>query len=248
MNCYVRITYLYNLQVKAMHDISVTHLKTVDSTNTYAKSNISLLTLPALVTAETQTAGRGRQGKSFFSPNGTGLYMTLVFEAPNDCSLLTPAAAVAVCDALKNFGLNPKIKWVNDIFINGYKVCGILTECFTNDNKTYIALGIGINLTTTNFPDELTMAGSAEIMCDKTDLALEISNTILDYVKIPDTEKILKEYEKRLLVLGKEITYFKNNIEYSATVKGINSVCNLIVEKKDGTEDILSSGEISIKI
>ncbi len=231
-----------------MHNITVIQLETVDSTNTYAKSNISSFTLPALIVAEKQTAGRGRQGKSFFSPEGTGLYMTLVFEAPSDCSLLTPAAAVAVCDSLEKLGAKPAIKWVNDVFINKHKVCGILTECFTADKKTYIALGIGINLTTTEFPDDLDIAGSVDIECSKTELAAEISHKILRYTENPDKQTILDGYQKKLFIIGKEITYSKNNIEHSATVKGINSACNLKVIKSDGTEDILSSGEISIKI
>ena len=116
-----------------MADISVTRLKTVNSTNTFAKENIRSLVLPALIIAEKQTAGRGRQGKSFFSPEGTGLYMTLVFDAPQDCSLLTPAAAVAVCNSLEKPGISPKIKWVNDVFAQGHKVCGILTEFIVSD-------------------------------------------------------------------------------------------------------------------
>ena len=231
-----------------MPDIAVTHLKTVASTNTFAKENIFKLNLPALIIADKQTAGRGRQGKSFFSPEGTGLYMTLVFSLPQNCSLLTPAAAVAVCNSLEKLGLQPKIKWVNDIFIDGLKACGILTECFLNSGKPYIALGIGINLTTTDFPDDLNNAGSLNIVCDKTELALEISDTILDYTQNHNDETILKNYKERLFVIGEKITYIKDNIEYSATAKNINAQCNLIVERSDGFEDILSSGEISIKL
>lgn len=231
-----------------MADISVTRLKTVNSTNTFAKENIRSLVLPALIIAEKQTAGRGRQGKSFFSPEGTGLYMTLVFDAPQDCSLLTPAAAVAVCDSLEKFGISPKIKWVNDVFAQGHKVCGILTEFFVSDSKPYIILGIGINLTTTEFPDDLKIAGSVDLDCDKTALALEISQTILGYTENKNDAFILEEYRKRLFVIGKEIVYFKNNIEYRATVKDINCQCNLIVERSDGVTDILSSGEISIRL
>lgn len=231
-----------------MPDIAVTQLKTVASTNTFAKENIVNFDLPALIIAEKQTAGRGRQGKSFFSPEGTGLYMTLVFHSPQNCDLLTPAAAVAVCNTLEAYGIQPKIKWVNDVFIDGLKACGILTECFLSGGKSYIALGIGINLTTSEFPDDLQIAGSVNIVCDKTKLALEISNTILEYVQNQNDGFILEEYQKRLFVIGKKITYSKDNIEYSATVKDINEHCNLIVERTDGFEDILSSGEISIKL
>lgn len=174
--------------------------------------------------------------------------MTLVFPSPQKCELLTPAAAVAVCEALETLGVQPKIKWVNDIFIDEHKACGILTECFLFDGKAYIALGVGINLTTSVFPDDLQIAGSININCDKTNLARDISEKILEYVEKTNDDYILTEYRKRLFVIGKSIMYIKNNIEYSATVKDINEHCNLIVETSDGNNDILSSGEISIKI
>jgi len=231
-----------------MAEIHSLFFDTIPSTNTYAKENIGTLILPALIIANGQTAGRGRQGKSFFSPCDTGLYMTLVFEAPKSCSLLTPAAAVNVCTVLQNYGVDPKIKWVNDIFVDGHKICGILTECFSFEGKNYIALGIGINLTTAEFPDDLQIAGSAGIECDRQKLAFEISENILEYVYNPDDEHIINEYRKFLFILKKQITYSKNNISYSATVIDINEQCNLIVERVDGSADTLSSGEISIKI
>lgn len=231
-----------------MRDLDLILLESVPSTNTYAKEHIDSLTFPSLIIAKGQTAGRGRQGKSFFSPENSGLYMTLVFPAPQKCDLLTPAAAVAVCNSLEKHGVIPKIKWVNDIFVNDLKTCGILTECFTNQNNSFIALGIGINLTTSKFPDNLKIAGSAGIECDKIALAREISESILDYSENLNDKYILREYRKRLFVIGKQIFYSKNNQKYSAYVKDINEQCNLIVERTDGYTDTLSSGEISIKL
>ncbi len=232
-----------------MPDINKIFLQSIPSTNTYAKENAFDLPMPSLIIADEQTAGRGRQGKKFFSPKDSGLYMTLVFPAPHNCELLTPAAAVAVCKALEKLGAKPEIKWVNDIFIDGLKVCGILTECFNSKENTYIALGVGINLTTANFPDELFyIAGSVNTDCSKTVLAEEITNSILEYVYNQDNTDILCEYEKRLFIIGKKISYQKNNKVFSAEVKGINKNCNLIVIKDDGQIEILSSGEISIKL
>lgn len=227
-----------------MHEI---FFDTVDSTNTYAKNNIASLIMPCLIIANEQTAGRGRRGNSFFSPKNTGLYMTLVFPAPENCELLTPAAAVAVCRSLKKLGANPQIKWVNDVFANGRKVCGILTEHFSCAQSSYIALGIGINLTTDAFPENLSCAGSLNLECDKAMLAREIAQSILNYAENPNNEAVINEYRHLLFIIDRKITYTKNNIEYSATVAGINAQCNLIVTRPDGTEDILSSGEISIK-
>ncbi len=223
-------------------------LDSIPSTNTYAKENINQLALPALIIANEQTAGRGRRGNSFFSPKDTGLYMTVVFSAPDDCTLLTPSAAVATCGALKNLDVDAKIKWVNDIFVGGRKVCGILAERFLNNGKAYIALGIGINITTEVFPKELTVAGSINISCNKTELANSIAKTILDYSENPCNSLIIEEYRKNLFIIGKDIAYVKNNVEYTAKAVDINEQCNLIVINADGTQNILSSGEISIKI
>ena len=238
------MNYIY-IGAKKMKPVNLVFLSTVDSTNTYAKQNIDALTLPSLVVADRQTAGRGRHGKSFYSPDKTGLYMTLVYEAPDECELITPAAAVAVCSALEDFGIKPQIKWVNDVYIGGLKVCGILTECFLHNGKRYIALGVGINLTTKDFPSDIPNPGSVNIDCNKSELALAVSEKFLS---LTDSKSIVSEYEKRLFVIGKEVTYIKNGTEFTATVKGINSLCNLTVCRSDGTEEILSSGEISIKM
>lgn len=231
-----------------MSKINEFYFESLPSTNTYAKENISALPMPSLIIAEGQTAGRGRRGNSFYSPSKTGLYMTVVFSAPKDCSLLTPVAAIAVCKALEKLGIEPKIKWVNDIFVDGRKVCGILTEIFSSNQKNYIALGIGINLTTEFFPDELINAGSIKLNCNKSKLAREITQYILDYCRNPHNTEVLSEYQSRLFIIGSDITYTKNNVKFSARVLGINGNCNLIVMNADGSEETLSSGEISIRI
>lgn len=220
------------------------HFDTVDSTSNYAKANADKLSLPALVTADEQTNGRGRHGNSFFSPKDTGLYMTLLIPAPQDCSLITPAAAVAVCQELEMLGVTPKIKWVNDIFCNNKKVCGILTELYSKNDKTYVSVGIGINLTTPDFPSEIPMAGSLDLCCNKSELAERIAKRLLTIICSDD---IISEYRKRMFIIGKTISYKKNNVSYTATAVDINESCNLIVMLSDGTKDILSSGEISIK-
>lgn len=219
----------------------------IDSTSTYARLNADKLPLPTLITAESQSAGRGRRGNSFYSPDGTGLYMTLLFEADKALPLITPAAALAVCKSLKEiFGIDAKIKWVNDVFLNGKKICGILSECFTSNGKTLIAVGIGINLTTADFPDNLPNAGSVGQSCDKAMLAQRISGYILGYTENPDDEAVASEYEKLLFIIGKQISFTENGVNYTATVNGINSQCNLNVTLADGSAKTLSSGEISI--
>lgn len=227
--------------------MNILEFDTLPSTSTYARENADKLTLPSLIIANSQTAGRGRRGNSFFSPKKTGLYMTLLFEANGSIPLITPAAAVAVCNVLeRKHSISADIKWVNDIFLGGKKVCGILSECFSVGGKTLIAVGIGINLSTEKFPDNLPQAGSLGINCGKTELARDISEFILRYTEKTDEEFILSEYEKRLFIIGKTIAFHENNRQYSAVVKGINKQCNLIVELPDKSVKILSSGEISI--
>lgn len=219
----------------------------IDSTSTYARLNAQSLPLPSLIIAESQSAGRGRRGNSFYSPDGTGLYMTLLFEAINDIPLITPAAALAVCRALNEFfGIEAKIKWVNDVFYSGKKICGILSECFSVNGKRLIGVGVGINLTTTDFPDSLPNAGSIGQSCDKAALAETICRYILDYAENPDDKAVAEEYEKQLFIIGRQVSFSENGTVYSAVVKGINSQCNLIVELKDKSLKTLSSGEISI--
>lgn len=230
-------------------DFHVIHFESVDSTSSYARRNAVLLPLPCIITASHQTNGRGRQGKSFFSPRDTGLYMTLLLKANPDADLITPAAAVAVCKAIEAAShIKPSIKWVNDIYVEGKKVCGILSECFCVENTAYLAVGIGINLTTEDFPPELTQAASLGIECPKNELAISIAKGITDYIDLPDNEYVLQEYKKRLFVLGKKVYYEKNGVSFNATVEGINDFCNLIVRNDDGSSEILSSGEISIKL
>lgn len=232
-----------------MHSPRIFRFESLESTSTYAKENAAGLPIPSIICANTQTAGRGRQGKTFFSPHGTGLYFTLLFETKDEADMITLAAANSVCRAIEKLtDKKPAIKWVNDIFLNGKKICGILSECFYLNGRRLIALGIGINLTTEEFPADLPQAGSLDFDGNKEKLMLEIAETMLDYAENPDNKSVRNEYESRLFILSKKITYIKGNIEYSATVEGINDFCHLLVKRSDGTNDILSSGEISIKI
>lgn len=171
--------------------------------------------------------------------------MTLVMESPENCDLLTPAAAVSVCKILEKHGIEAKIKWVNDIFVNHQKVCGILSERYTANDKTVVAIGIGINLTTEKFPDDLKTAGSINLECNKVNLAEEISDALISQLNKSDT---VEEYRKRLFILGKTIEYVRNDIKFIAEAVDINELCNLIVKNPNGSLETLSSGEISIKI
>ena len=145
-----------------------------DSTNKRAREYCERADIapdaPALFVARGQTEGRGRQGRSFFSPEDTGLYMTLLFEAPENkdsFTRVTALCAVAVAQGIKKvFGTDSRIKWVNDLYIDGRKIAGILAESFPKGEKRYIAVGVGVNISTADFPAELEgLAGSLTEDC-----------------------------------------------------------------------------------
>ena len=222
------------------------HLNVTKSTNDYAKLCAGKTKMPILVTADTQTEGRGRRGKSFYSPDKTGLYMSVMIDEPADFNLITPAAALAVCEVIeKRFAVQPQIKWVNDIYLEGKKICGILCERVTAENKNYIVIGIGINLTTEDFPADIPNGGSIGKDYDKQILSEMIFHKLLHYFTLKN-KTILRRYKNKCFVIGKNITYIKDNEIKNGKAVDINDECNLIVEL-NGKRDTLSSGEISIK-
>ena len=133
---------------------------TLPSTNTYLKDHHEELDSGSVILTSHQTAGRGRAGRSFHSPAGDGLYFSFLYKGSiPDPAWVTLAAGVAVARVLETRGLAPAIKWVNDIFINHLKVCGILTEGeleLESGQMKYLVLGIGLNVNNAEFPPELT--------------------------------------------------------------------------------------------
>ena len=252
-----------NLNEAAIHSFlktpntpqSITVLETVDSTNAYLKSRITETTpTGTTVIANCQTNGRGRLGKSFFSPSDTGIYMSIALKADAvaDISLITIAACVAVCAALESVAdVRPQIKWVNDIFVNKKKVCGILAEAVT-DPKSHIinavVVGIGINITTQNFPDNISntagAVGSGKISRNR--IAAEVIDNLLRLCSDITDGRIIDEYRSRLMLIGKKICYTVQGAACRGTVLGINEHGNLIVQLADGSTDVLKSGEISL--
>lgn len=224
-----------------------------DSTNLrvkeYARSGGEL---PVLIVASGQTAGRGRLGRSFYSPEGTGVYFSLGFiaEAPESVAALTGAAAVAVSRAIAAAtGLDPKIKWVNDIYLNGGKVCGILAESVPRPEGLLVIVGIGVNLTTEVFPEgfsnpaaSLGVDGIAEELVGRTVAEL-------DGLMQLGTAAFIDEYRARSFVPGHFVTLLSPGADpVSAHALAISDDCGLIVRLEDGTETTLRTGEVSVKI
>ena len=187
----------------------------VTSTNEVAKA-AELADVPLVIIADRQTAGKGRLGRRFESPAGTGEYMSVVFRPDFDISkslFVTMAAAVGTCRAIENVtGKHPGIKWVNDLYIGRKKICGILTEA-QSDLETgtidRLITGIGVNCYPGSFPKEVEdVAGS--LADDPSEFAREILaaamiNEILPLITKPDISSFLDEYRERCFILGKEI-------------------------------------------
>lgn len=213
--------------------------------------------------AEAQTAGRGRQGRSFFSPSGSGLYMSLMLRpdlAPSQAPLLTSCAAVAVCEAMESLAdVRPGIKWVNDIFLKGRKICGILTESGIDPHTgrlSYVVVGIGINLRPPegDFPEEIrSVAGAAFGETDIPDLRNRLAALVLDRLTDaavhPDADEIFEKYRDRSLVPGKPILILSPGLEpVPARALSLERDYALRVRLPDGAEQLLRSGEISIRL
>lgn len=232
-------------------------LDSVDSTNNEAKRRlVAGQQNPLLVTAESQTAGRGRQGKSFYSPDGTGVYLTLVVH-PNapilDAVSVTTRASVAVCRAIRGIcPAEPEVKWVNDLYLNGKKICGILVEAvsdFETGITKSLVIGVGVNVSTSVFPDDLPDAASLAMPgITRNRLIAEIVRELQRETADLQDRSYLDDYRRWSLVLGKDIRYSRNDGTFFARAVEIDDNGGLIVEDAQGSRTTLQSGEISLRL
>lgn len=247
----------------------------VDSTNLQAKR--LLLEQPvkhgSAVIASQQTAGRGRLGRSFYSPEN-GIYVSIIVKPAFDLSkagLVTVAAAAATSEAIESVcGLATKIKWVNDIYLGNRKICGILTEATTDFESGQIdslIIGIGINTSSQGFPAELEAVAGA--ISDtalngsvKAELTASVIQNVLKYADLNsfDTTSapdFIDSYRKRCMLTGRNITVYKGAYRrdpskelggISARAVGIDDSGGLIVEYEKGIRETLTTGEVSIRL
>ena len=214
-----------------------------------------------VVIADTQTSGKGRYGKNFYSPPGKGLYMSFIFRTENlrfkNPFLITAAAAVSVCAAIETVsGKKPKIKWINDILLDDKKICGILTEAMTDlesGNIEWIIVGVGVNVNNSaeDFPAELRqIAGSIypreSVAAARNRLAAEIINRCLSLKTWLEDENVYNEYKERSVLLGHRITITNPNETYECTAMDIDINGHLVVKKDNGETSALSSGKVSV--
>ncbi len=236
-------------------DIEVLYYPVTDSTNTQAKRLLaeSEARAPILIAANEQSAGRGRQGKSFYSPADTGVYFSLAVQ-PNislqNAVFATTAAAVAVCRAIERLtDAKPEIKWVNDVYIGNSKICGILTEAisdFETGGVSAVIIGIGINISTQHFPDGIPNAGSLGKRVCRAELVGEIADELLE-IAFADCADYIDYYRSHSMLLGKKISFIENGRVTAATAISIDEQGGLTVETENGETKTLRSGEISIR-
>ncbi len=235
---------------------------TVDSTNNICKVLSQSGEDSALVIADFQTAGKGRLGRSFFSPKSTGIYMSLLLRpdfSTEQITLITTAAAVAVADAIDNVcNQNTLIKWVNDIYIKDKKVCGILCEAgfsSSNNSSNYVVLGIGINLFApkNSFPDDIkNKAGSIfSNLSQCTDIKERLIEKIVKnfmeiYEKLPCKE-YMNKYRQKSFLIGKSVAFYKDTQRFTGIVQDINDNAEIIIKTKDETINLFA-GEVSLEI
>lgn len=251
---------------KELPDYNISYFKEINSTNTYLKSIINEdNTKKILVVSSKQLKGRGRLNRVFESPDG-GIYFSLLIESHNnndDNLLITSIAAVAISRALKKVcNINTQIKWVNDIYIDDKKVCGILTEGIIDMEGGRISsmvVGIGINFSTPidQFPKDLRDIVTSIYKNDnsipkninRNILVKEIVNEINNiWDKLPNKD-FLNEYREKSNVINKYVNLYNkdNNVE-KAYVKTINDKAHLVVELDNGEEREIGSGEVSIRV
>lgn len=233
----------------------------IDSTNREAKTQaIAGAPHGTAILAGTQTSGKGRRGRDFYSTPDSGLYMSLILHSEmlgfNNPTAVTAYAALCVCEAIEAIcKLKPSIKWVNDIFLQGKKICGILTEAITEFESRHtseIIVGIGINISTKteDFPDELRgIAGSlypdGRASVTRNCLAAEIINRILRVDRITE-KQLFEQYKKRLFMLGTDVTVIQGEEHYTAKALDIDEYGRLIVRTQSGNTMTLVSGEVKI--
>ena len=238
---------------------AIRRYQVIDSTNTHAKALAAEGLRNLCVTALRQTGGRGRMGRQFFSPEGSGLYVSLLVSPSvkgEDGALLTTFAAVAVAEVLEEMtGAKAQIKWVNDVYLNGKKVCGILTEGsvnYTTGEYDYAVIGIGINLHDMHFPAEL--ASIASDVETETGVRLD-GETVLQALlaRFEDMDGQIAEgsfmdgYRARCFVIGKDVTVFRGTETYPAKVLDVNQRGELLI-LRDGEPITLQSGEVSVRL
>ena len=240
------------IKEKSDNPVNIHVFDSIDSTNNEAKRGADRDRGIHLYATMHQTAGRGRRGRDFYSPKDTGLYMTLSYPIAEtaDIQRVTCAAGVAVCEAIEALSdQTPRIKWVNDIIIDGRKVAGILAELVTDDDNRPISVivGIGLNLTTNAFPDEFAEKAGCIGDIQPEALCAAISDNLIGMFSDLDNNSVIEKYKALNLCIGRAVRFTKDGAEHEATAIDISPDGGLVVEE-NGDTYTLNSGEISVTL
>lgn len=244
-------------------DLKIEVFPAVESTNALVREKAVCGEAEGYIAiANEQTAGRGRYGRAFYSPAGSGAYLSMLLRpvhySASQAVKITTMAAVAMCEAIASVSQEePKIKWVNDIYIRGKKVCGILTEgAFGMESGLleYAVLGVGVNVypPQNGFPRELEKIAGSVFDAPQDDmknrLIAAFISRFMDYYRGAEQENCIERYRAYSLVLGKPITVLSADGAKNAVAEEIDEDCHLLVRYENGETGRLSCGEIQIRI
>ncbi len=242
------------------NDFKIEYFKTIDSTNTELKRRARMgAPSGTVLVADGQTAGRGRMGRTFFSPAGSGLYMSVLLRPVDlaDAGRITTYAAVAAARALEKQGVQVSVKWVNDLLSGGKKLCGILAEAGTVGEDTFAVIGIGVNLADSAFPEDLAdIATSVEAQTGRipdrdevvADILRELAALTRGGLRDPS---VMEEYRARCTLLGRAIRVHPlSGAPFDATAVAVEDDGTLTV-RPDTPHNAplvnLSSAEVSVR-
>ena len=251
-------------------DCPVYYYDCIDSTNTEAKRLAAKGILESacqgsadkvLVLAEEQTGGRGRRGRTWESPSGTSVYMSLLLRpeiSPDRASMLTLVMGLSVVEGLfGELGVKTQIKWPNDVVLNKKKLVGILTEMGMKGMAIdYIVIGVGMNVNTLDFPEELVdKATSLQLECGYPVERERLIGAVLkafdrnyqEFLKTQDLTGLRERYEVVMANQNQPVRVLEPGNEYEGTAVGINTMGELLVEKEDGTCEAVYAGEVSVR-
>lgn len=238
---------------------NVIHLDTVGSTNDYAKEIGNKVNGGTLIISEQQTKGRGRLGRAWKSKSGDGIWMSLIIKPkiePFKSPFLTLVAGASVVKVLTNLGVEASIKWPNDIIVHNKKVCGILTELSAEmERVNYVIIGIGINIKTMDFPDEIKKKATSlykeGYKLSRVDIVrrfcIEFEKLYKGYILDGNKQDTLELCRKYSAIIGEKVYLINNNKRELVKCIDINENGNLIIKEKNDEIQEIMSGEVSIR-
>nr|WP_317331765.1 biotin--[acetyl-CoA-carboxylase] ligase [uncultured Romboutsia sp.] len=246
------------LETKIMGN-NIVHFETIDSTNNYAKKVASQELEGTVIISEEQTKGKGRIGRPWHSKSKEGIWMSIILKPnmiPQKAPFITLIAGASIVKALNDLGVETTIKWPNDIIINNKKIAGILTELSAEIERiNYIVLGIGINIKTMEFSQEISEIATSLYKEGHTisrvdtirKILKEFEYLYLKYINEGSKEETLDICRQYSSIIGKDVYLIKDEEKELVRCLDINQEGNLVVQTKDNIIRELISGEVSIR-